>query len=591
MTRFSYSEYIALFRSTDTKRNSSAQKTSSSSSSSSGRAANRDEEPTDPSEVISAVRRAHEQNVSDVSDSDEWTALHEAAHLGQTHCVQELLKDPHVCVDKRTLQEQTPLLLAVDGRHPECARSLLEAGADPDISNKNKETPLYKACEQECISTVRLLLAFGAAVNQRCYRGCTALHEAARRDNAELCETLLQARAAIDARNADDVTPAIEAARHGRTETLAYLIRNGAGVNVQTCDGSTALTEACRHGHGETVKLLLKHHADANKATDAGLLPLHIASQHGHKEIVSLLLPITSRARIRQSGISPLHLAAEHDRQMVTSLLIESGFDVNGKLSRERSAKFHDRRVSALYCAVAARNTRTAGILLKAGADPNVDPFGPLLLAARHGCLKTVALLVEHGAHVNARPPGPTAAFPAVLLYAHRLDVLQYLLDNGCDAQACFTCDRHHSHEDAHFRSHTSQRHTNCTKALKFCDWVSSSCWRYSVGQVVDLLLDYVGNVQLCSTIKDLLLDKQEWTSISEKTSSPRALMHLCRLKIREQLGTQRLRCVQSLPLPDRMLQYLSSRSRSCSTPGFQRHAPFTASVCVQLKANEPHQH
>lgn len=52
--------------------------------------------------------------------------------------------DPGVCVDKRTLQEQTPLLLAVQGPHLECVRSLLEAGADPDISNKNKETPLYK---------------------------------------------------------------------------------------------------------------------------------------------------------------------------------------------------------------------------------------------------------------------------------------------------------------------------------------------------------------------------------------------------------------------------------------------------------------
>lgn len=49
-----------------------------------------------------------------------------------------------VCVDKRTLQEQTALMLAVQGRHLDCVRILLEAGADPDICNKNKETPLYK---------------------------------------------------------------------------------------------------------------------------------------------------------------------------------------------------------------------------------------------------------------------------------------------------------------------------------------------------------------------------------------------------------------------------------------------------------------
>uniref|UniRef100_A0A8C1FP55 Ankyrin repeat and SOCS box containing 2b n=1 Tax=Cyprinus carpio carpio TaxID=630221 RepID=A0A8C1FP55_CYPCA len=555
MTRFSYAEYIALFRSNDIKRNSPPQKISSSE-----RAANRDEEPT---EVISAVRRA------EACDSDDWTALHEAAHRGHTHSVQVLLKDPGVCVDKRTLQEQTPLLLAVQGPHLECVRSLLEAGADPDISNKNKETPLYKACEQESISTVKLLLAFGAAVNQRCYRGWTALHEAARRDNTELCETLLRARAAVDARNADNVTPAIEAARHGHTGTLAHLIQNGAGVNVQTCDGNTALTEACRHGHTETVKLLLKLHADANKATNSRLLPLHITSQHGHKEIVSLLLPVTSRVRIRQSGISPLHLAAEHDRQIILSLLIESGFDVNSKLSPECSARFQDRRVSALYCAVAGRNTQAAAILLKAGANPNMDPCSPLLLAVRHGCLETVALLLEHGAHVNARL---TAGFPAVLLHTHQLDILQYLLDKGCDVRACFTC----SGEDTHFSSqaaNTSQRNTSGPEPeLKFCDWISSSCWRPSAGPLIDLLLDYVGNVQLCSRIRDLLLDEPEWTSIQEKTSSPRALMHLCALRIRERLGTQRLRSVESLPLPGPMLRYLSSRSRSCGQQRDSHH-------------------
>ncbi|XP_043118079.1 ankyrin repeat and SOCS box protein 2-like [Puntigrus tetrazona] len=528
MTRFSYAEYIALFRSSDTKRSSSPQKTSLLS----GGAANQDE--TDPSRVSCPVRRAHVWSVSE----DGWTDLHEAAHRGQALAVRTLLTDPGVCVDKRTLQEQTPLLLALHGPHLECVRSLLEAGADPDISNKNKETPLYKACERESVGAVKLLLAFGAAVNQRCYRGRTALHEAARRGNSALCETLLEARAAVDARDADDITAAVEAARHGHTAALEYLIHNGAGVNAQTCDGNTALTEACRHGHTETVKLLLKHHADANKATNAGLLPLHIASQHGHGEIVSSLLAVSSRVRVRRSGISPLHLAAEHDRRAVLSLLIECGFDVNSKLSPERSAGFQDRRVSALYCAVAARNTRAAAALLRAGADPNTDPSSPLLLAARHGCLETVALLLKHGARAEG--------LPALLRHTHQLDLLQCLLDHGCDARACFSC-------------HTHLRDPSDGE-VEFCDWISSSTWRHSAGRLVDLLLDYVGNVRLCSRIRDLLLDQPEWTSIKQKTSSPRSLSHLCRLKIREQLGPERLRCVGSLPLPGPMLQYLSSR-------------------------------
>lgn len=540
MTRFSYAEYFSLFRSNDTKRNS--WKTTSSE-----RAANRDDTPL----------------ICDVTSSEDWTDVHEAAHRGHTDSLRALLKAQHTCVDKRTLHEQTPLLLAVHAGHLDCVRFLLGAGADPDICNKYKETPLYKACERECVGSVKLLLAFGASVNQRCHRGWTALHETVRRDNTELCETLLKAAgASVDARNADDITPLIEAARHGRTQTLTCLIRNGAGVNLQACDGSTALSEACRHGHTDSVKILLQHHADANTTSREGLLPLHVAAQHGHTQIVSLLLPITSRAKIRQSGISPLHVAAEHDRRDIIKLLIEWGCDIDTRLSDERSSVFPDRRVTALYCAIAARNTQAAAMLLSAGADPNTDPSSPLLLAVRHGCSKTVALLIEHGADVNARPSDPCTDFPGVLLYTPHLNILHYLLDNGCDAQACFKCDEHHTEDDSHLilstPVNTSQRSLICTKpTIKFCEWICSSSWSQRDTAVIHLLLDYVGNVHMCSRITDLLQRNHEWITIKEKTSSPRPLMHLCRLKIREQMGIQRLPSVNTLPLPTRMLRYV----------------------------------
>ncbi|KAG1936401.1 ankyrin repeat and SOCS box protein [Pimephales promelas] len=503
MTRFSYAEYISLFRTNDTKRNSSRQKTSSSE---------RDIEPT---ELICAVRRGDVQRVSElasVCDADDWTALHEAAHCGQTLCVQALLKARGVCVDKRTLQEQTALMIAVRGRHLDCVRILLEAGADPDISNKNKETPLYKACEQECVGTVQLLLACGAS-------------------------TLLQARAAVDARNADDVTPAIEAARHGRTEALAYLIRNGAGVNLHTCDGNTALTEACRHGHEETVKLLIQHHADANKPCSAGLLPLHIASQHGHEQIVSLLLPVSSRVRLRESGVSPLHLSAEHNQLNTLRVLIRSGCDVNTRRSSGCG--------SALFCAVTAGNTQAAAELLKAGADPDAEPL--LMLAAEQGCVESVALLLEHGARVEA--------LPALLTHTHHLSILRCLLEHGCDARPCFTPHTHAREE------HAGQSRPD--PGLQFCSWISSPRWSRAAAEVVDLLLECVGNVQLCSRTTALLRDAPEWPSISHRTSSPRPLMHLCRLRVREQLGTRRLRSIDSLPLPGPVLRYLSSRAGS----------------------------
>lgn len=47
-------------------------------------------------------------------------------------------------IDQRTLQEETALYLATCRGHLDCLQSLLQAGAEPDISNKARETPLYK---------------------------------------------------------------------------------------------------------------------------------------------------------------------------------------------------------------------------------------------------------------------------------------------------------------------------------------------------------------------------------------------------------------------------------------------------------------
>lgn len=140
----------------------------------------RDDDP-----LVFAIRQGDLKAFNDAATSaahcllrenkDGWMPLHDAAFCGQTECLKAILKGmtllPNrfsvrilytkgstvrltcvMChgaahpglVDKRTLQEQTALLLAVSCEHLSCARCLLEGGADPDISSKNKETPLYK---------------------------------------------------------------------------------------------------------------------------------------------------------------------------------------------------------------------------------------------------------------------------------------------------------------------------------------------------------------------------------------------------------------------------------------------------------------
>uniref|UniRef100_A0A3Q2Z7F6 Ankyrin repeat and SOCS box containing 2b n=1 Tax=Hippocampus comes TaxID=109280 RepID=A0A3Q2Z7F6_HIPCM len=472
VTKFSYYQYLAQFHHGRTK----------SSIDSNG----------DDNEVTS--RQRGDGGVINVTENkDGWIPLHHAAFNGQHDCLRTLLKGiiPHLLcsADKRTLQEQTGLLLAVSSEHLSCVKCLLESGADPDISSKNKATPLYTgrvvplfvkqfyhnrssaACRLDNMDMVSLILSFGASVNQRCAQGWTALHEAV---------------------------------------VFFSFGSLGADVNMQTCDGVTALHEASKNGHKEIVAVLLSKNADANKMATSGLLPLHVAAQHGHQEVVSLLVPVTSRTRLRHSAISPLHLAAEHDRPQVAAALLKAGVDVNATLAPARSARYADRRATALCFAVANGCAETAKVLLNAGANTGLDPVSPLLLAVQRGSTDIVSLLLQSGADVNAKIPSWATTFPAVVtLCVDNLPLLKCLLDNGCDALSCFSCPYGRG-------SHPEQSHMR--NIGTFCQWISTPPVSQWAGPIVDLLLEHVAHVQLCGKLTQLLESRCEWAAVKRKS-------------------------------------------------------------------------
>ncbi|XP_053345159.1 ankyrin repeat and SOCS box protein 2-like isoform X2 [Clarias gariepinus] len=498
-----------------------------------------------------------------------WIPLHEAAHYGQDHCVKALLRVQPGMINQRTPKDQTALLLAVSRGHAECVAFLLDKGADPDIANKDKETPLYKACEKENPEIVAMLLNRGATVNKSCIQGWTALHEAVCRNNVEICEMLVKAGAKISTANIYGITPIFVAAQSGNLDTLRFLLKNGADINSQAADGATALYEACKNGHVEIVEFLLSQKADANKPGKTGLLPIHIAAQRGHERIVAMLIPATSKARVRRTGISPLHLAAERNRDEILELLIESGFDVNAMLSEDRSTMYEDRRSTALYFSVINNNIEATSMLLEAGADPNLDVFSPLLVALRQGCMSTVKLLVEHGANVNAYIPTHPTTFPATVMFCMKyLPMLKYLMDNGCDALSCFNCvygsDPHPPLKMRSSRtSYRDEEPTSHNTCVQFCEIVSTDTYSPWAGPIIDVLLDYVGHVMLCSRLIEHLDSYSEWAGIKEKSTPPRPLLQLCRLKIRQLIGIHRLRKIKKLPLPGRLIKFLNHQERT----------------------------
>ncbi|XP_045897844.1 ankyrin repeat and SOCS box protein 2-like, partial [Micropterus dolomieu] len=384
------------------------------------------------------------------------------------------------------------------------------------------------ACERSNAAMVAALLNHGAEVNTHCIQGWTALQEAVCRNNVEICEMLLKAGAKHNLTNMYGIAPLFTAAQSGQVATLRFLLKHGADINSQAGDGATALYEAAKNGHEEIVELLLSQNADANKPGKTGLLPLHIAAQRGSDTTVSMLIPATSKARVRRTGISPLHLAAERNRDTVLETLIEAGFDVNAQLSEERSKLYEDRRSTPLYFAVINNNIDAVRMLLAAGADPNLDVFRPLMVAARLGCIQTVTLLVEHGADINACIPTHPTTFPAIYMFSMKyLPMFKYLLDHGGHALPCFDCvygSRTHpplktTHPERDNLRYTDRRlsDTQQMSSVQFCEMISAPSICRWAGPIIDILLDYVGHVTLCSRLMEHLDSYSGWSAIKDK--------------------------------------------------------------------------
>ncbi|XP_041729422.1 ankyrin repeat and SOCS box protein 2 isoform X1 [Coregonus clupeaformis] len=515
-------------------------------------------------------------------DKYGWIPLHEAAYYGQDQCVRVLLGAQPGMINKCDLKGQTALILAVGREKVACVEALLEKGADTELATKERETPLYKACERENAEIVAILLNHGAVVNKHCIQGWTAFQEAVSRNSVEICEMLVQAGAKLSPTNMYGITPLFTAAQSGCVETLKFLIKHGADINSEASDGATALYEAAKNGHEDIVKLLLSQNADANKAGKKGLLPLHIAAQRGTDgktlltydiynydksvNIVLLLIKATSKSRVNRSGISPLHLAAECNRDEVLEVLIEAGYDVDAILSEDHSKMYEDHRSTTLYFAVANGNVEATTMLLEAGANPNLDTFNTLLVAVRQGSIELVTLLVEHGANVNAYVPTHPTSFPATVMFSMKyLSMLKYLMDNGCDAHSCFSCTygsgphppiKETSERD--YLRYNNDTRRNTREPVQFCEIISTQAINRWAGPIIDVLLDYVGHVKLCSRLTEHLDSFEDWEVIKEKATPPRPLMQLCRLKIRQQVGIHRLRCINKLPLPPRVIKYLN---------------------------------
>ncbi|KAK0625339.1 ankyrin repeat-containing domain protein [Bombardia bombarda] len=370
-----------------------------------------------------------------------------------------------VAADGYQLVEECLSFAASEGR-AELIDQLSGAGALSQsilaFTNQDGFTPLLRAVRGGHLQTVDVLLRHGASLEATTRDGSNALHTATQLgDNAMVQKILgLEGRpqvATINTHGYDAVKIAAESGFYGILELLLAEVDKKVIDKPLPSSNRTPIFLAAVHGHAESVELLLRHGADPMIHDDNESSALYHAAKEGDVVVFSLLLASSAyqsvrvkkniggaatgeeatREDARHQGFA-LHdlqacllVAAEH-RQLP---IIESLLDYEINMDSPGEGKN-----TALHLAARMGFADVAEMLLKRGCQVdlrNAKSMAPVQLAAQHGNLEVVKILVEKKANIDSgsdpEPPfaiEPTLSALELAAKGGYVQVVQYLVES-----------------------------------------------------------------------------------------------------------------------------------------------------------------
>ncbi|XP_029374134.1 ankyrin repeat and protein kinase domain-containing protein 1 [Echeneis naucrates] len=192
------------------------------------------------------------------ADRRGYTALHLASLRGHTVICKKLLSNG-ASPDSRTLQGWTAMHLAALRGHETTVVELNSQGGCVNASGENGWTPLHLACKQGETEVVARLLEAKADPNlTEDSERWTPLHVACNGVSFPAVLHLITHHADVNAVNSGKATPLHLAAQHGCAPIVKALLLNGADRTLLDSSGSTALNIAQRCEKWEIVQLLEK---------------------------------------------------------------------------------------------------------------------------------------------------------------------------------------------------------------------------------------------------------------------------------------------------------------------------------------------
>jgi ankyrin repeat protein len=318
-------------------------------------------------------QRAAGDNVA--PDDPDLASLLAAIDAGESRAVAELLLCRPALANAQGREGQTPLHVAAQCNDPNLAALLVAYGADARAKyGQSGHSALSWAVTCNAIECARTLVQLGAEPDLFAAAGIGALAEV---------------EAFFDAKG--DLLPG--ASKTGSSRFDSDGTRLPCPPVVPRDQISDALYIACRNGQAEVVRFLLMRGPDLSFPAFQGATPLHWAYFGGSRAVVELL----ERAGADTEARDPALGCTPRSFGICTAANWGMPFLVRARLAEDPTlVNIMDGRTSPLHEAVRSNNVDIVRLLLEGGANPalrNGDGKSALELATELGHTAVVELL------------------------------------------------------------------------------------------------------------------------------------------------------------------------------------------------------